>query len=526
MSLVRKGIFLFLAFSMLALLVGCGSSNSNSGHANSVGFSNTSFSGTYVFSTQGSDANTGGLLTLAGILSASNGNLSGTVDVVAPDGNYGITRNAAISSGSYSVGSDGRGQATFNVAVPAGTATFVLDFVLTSNTHGLVTEFDTNGSGSGTIDLQPAAPAQSTFNSSYAFALAGGNTSSFALAGALTLDSNGNVLSGTEDINNNGSASTVTLPPGGVVTVGSGTTPGSATIGTYSYDVFPIDTTHFKLIEVDGIIYGTGDAFTQAASLPVSSTLTFAMSGGDSSGFPIGVAGFMPLDTASNILAPGREDFNDGGNIGTTSSFTGGFSALTAGRSVLSVSSFVNGESNDIGGAYAFAAYPFTSNGITGMFLLESDTTGFLTSGVAYVQTGTSLGTSQSFGLNLTAINVGNGQGGFFEEDDIGQFNTSSSSITGVVDLNDEGSTTFKNAFSSDYQTVTTGEYNTTTSNLFSFNMYAVNAQTFLLLEVDGTQIGTGIAELQSPTSSPGPEPGIFMPGSAVRARSATVHHK
>src|SRR5579862_347518 len=141
MSLVRKGIFLFLAFSMLALLVGCGSSNSNSGHANSVGFSNSSLSGTYVFSTQGSDANTGGLLTLAGILSASNGNLSGAVDVIAPDGNFGITRNAAISSGSYSVGSDGRGQATFNVAVPAGTATFVLDFVLTSNTHGLVTEF-------------------------------------------------------------------------------------------------------------------------------------------------------------------------------------------------------------------------------------------------------------------------------------------------------------------------------------------------------------------------------------------------
>jgi len=34
--------------------------------------------------------------------------------------------------------------------------TVTLDFVLSSSSHGLVTEFDANGTGSGTIDLQSA----------------------------------------------------------------------------------------------------------------------------------------------------------------------------------------------------------------------------------------------------------------------------------------------------------------------------------------------------------------------------------
>ena len=112
------------------------------------------------------------------------------------------TSEAIASSSSYGVNTDGRGQAS--LISPAGT--IVLDFVLTSGSHGLVTEFDGNGTGSGTLDLQTALTGQSQLAGSYAFALGGfdasGNPS--ATVGAFALDQNGNITTGAQDINDNG----------------------------------------------------------------------------------------------------------------------------------------------------------------------------------------------------------------------------------------------------------------------------------------------------------------------------------
>ena len=78
----------------------------------------------------------------------------GTIDLNDPALSAPVA-NAAISSSSYSVGVDGRGKATLNTSSPFGT--IVLDFVLQDSAHGLVTEFDGNASGSGTLDVQTAA---------------------------------------------------------------------------------------------------------------------------------------------------------------------------------------------------------------------------------------------------------------------------------------------------------------------------------------------------------------------------------
>jgi hypothetical protein len=514
---VRNGFVLLLALSALLFLAACGSSTPAAQAPPTGGFTASDFNGNYTFSTAGYDAN-GFFLTMAGTLVA-NGTLgiSGTVDIITSDPTYGVSPNQSIGNGSYSLGPDGRGQINFTATTVAGTTGFTLDFVLSSSAHGQITEFDANGTGSGTIDLQ-TLPSQSQLAGSYTFNISGtGSTSTFATVGTMTLGTGGNVTAGFQDFNNGGGITADSaLSTSDFVNVGTGTTPGSAEfvtpLGTYLYDVYAIDSTHLKLIEIDGQLVTVGDIFTQATALPASATLAFTMSGGDASGEPLALGGFIPLDSNSNVLGGGLEDFNDDGAIGQDASFSGGFSPLTNGRSVLTLSAFENGSANDIAGTYTFAAYPFTSNGVTGVELLEIDVDE-VTSGVAYVQTGTTFAASQGYGLNLSAIDPATEASGAFEEDDIAEFTSSSTGFTGILDINDEGSTTPQQSLSGTYSAAAAGYYNVTINqtdyDLETFNLYAVNDSTFLMLEIDPGQIGTGAVEIQNATAAPGGIPGI-----------------
>ena len=157
------------AITSIFLITGCGNGNGGIVPITPVGFSNSSLTGTYVFSTIGVDSNEGAPLSLAGAFQANGtgGIGGGTMDVVAPGLDVLETGQSINPNSSYYVNSDGRGQVTLNIS--GGTS--VLDFVLTSTSHGLVTEFDGNGTGSGTLDLQTALTGQSQIAGPYAFAI-------------------------------------------------------------------------------------------------------------------------------------------------------------------------------------------------------------------------------------------------------------------------------------------------------------------------------------------------------------------
>ncbi len=506
---VRQGFSLLLAVSSLAFLAACGgSSTPRAVPPPSGGFSPSSLSGTYVFSTTGSDSTVGAPIVLVGdfVANGNGGITGGSID--AEDGGVGVQPAQAITGGSYTMTVDGRGLATLDTA----SGNFVLDFVLTSKTHGLVTEFDTFGSGSGVLDLQPAAVTQSAI-ASLTFGLTGfGSSAAFATAGTVSLDASGMVTAGFADFNNGGSATTnYTVPTTSFITVGSGTAPGTANLvspfGTLVFDVYAIDSTHLKLVETDGLFILTGDAYTPATTLPASSTLVFSMGGFDSGNLPLALAGTIPFDANSAVAAGGIEDFNDNGAIGQQTAITGGFTAIAGGRSTLALTGFSNGAANGVSGTYSFAAYPFTTNGVSGVELVEIDnptTIGFngVTVGTGFVQTSTSIAATQGFGMNLSAINVGTA-GGFFEEDDIAEFTTTSTGFTGIVDLNDEGTTTFNQALNGTYS-APSGGVSAFQTNFFNGNFYIVNGSTALVLETDNNQIGTGIAEQQSGSGIPG----------------------
>jgi hypothetical protein len=513
---VRKGIFLLLALSALVFLVACGGSSIvKVVPPPSGGFTNSNLNGTYVFSTTGVDFN-GVFLTIVGdfVANGSGTISSGALDLVSADTSVGVFPNQTITSSTYSITPDGRGQAILNTA----NGPVTLDFALQSGTHGLVTEFDTLGTGSGTIDAMPATVAQTAL-SNLTFGLSGTGAGpsyiSFATIGSLTVDPNGLVTAGAEDFNNGGTPTTNTAitPTTSFVTVGTGTAPGTAklitSVGTFTYDVYAVDSTHLKFVETDGSFFTSGDAYVPATAIPTQ-TLAYTMAGFDTSGFPIAMGGFLPVSSSATIVA-GVEDFNDGGTLGTGTSVGGSFSALAGGRSVLQVTGFVNG-ANGATGTYNFAAYPFVSNGITGIQLLDIDT-GLVTSGVAYAQSATSVVASQGYALNLSALNFGGTS--IFEEDDTAEFTTTSSGFTGVVDLNDESSLAFKQALSGTYSVDGTGRGTAAAPNFFNFNFYVVNSSTALLLETDQTQVGTGVFELQGNGASPG---AIKAPGSLLRA--------
>jgi hypothetical protein len=503
MSLRNRVVLPIVALLPLSFLVACGSGSPAAVPPPGGTFSNSSLKGTYVFSVVGSDS-VGNFLAMTGTLTADgNGNLSGgPFDVNNPNGAGLVQGLTAQSGSSYRVTVDGRGTAT--IVTTAGKLGF--DFVLNSSQGGLITEFDSNGTGSGTLDLQSSV-SQADIAGSYAFSFSGTSGIGPALCnyaptgavfvipiatvGAVTLDSGGAITAGLQDLNNNCNSTSLTaLPVSGSVSLA--TVPGIATLhsaGNFTFDVYPISSSHLKFIETDSTgIVTAGDAITQAASIPAGANV-FTLAGFDvTMGGPFTAAGVIDTDGSGNVTG-GAEDINDaGGNNRDTqvTSFTGSYTALAGGRSVLSLTGFNNG-AGGVTGNYQFAIYPYSG----GWQVLEIDGAG-ITSGVAYAQTPAPLASPEGFALNLTGSNQ------MGEEDDIAEFVNDNGTLTGLIDFNDQNSTfgeqlTPDQRFSGTYTAgqLATGR-STIASNSFNLVSYPIDASTSVFVEVDSTQVGLG----------------------------------
>src|ERR1700731_504239 len=203
---VRNALVLLLSTSALLFLAGCGGNGAtitNPVAPPSGAFSANSLNGTYVFSVSGADFG-GAPLAIVGTLTAngSGGITGGAVDI--SDAQITPVPNVSVGGGSYNVSVDGRGRATLILSNSRFASTLLLDFVLSSSSHGLVIELDSNGSGSGTLDLQTAGV---TPTGTYAFSLSGaritGSTATpWATVGNFTLS--GATIAGTDDFNEGG----------------------------------------------------------------------------------------------------------------------------------------------------------------------------------------------------------------------------------------------------------------------------------------------------------------------------------
>jgi len=518
MSLRNRFVLPVLALLSIAMLVGCGSSGSSrSTPPPSGAFTNSDLSGTYVFSIAGQDATGGGgFIAIAGTFTADgSGNITGGT-ITANDPFEGLLSGQPVTNGTYNVGVDGRpasgnGQLVLNTSV----VPFVFDFVLTSSSHGLITLYDpNNGTGSGTFDLQASVTQSNIESQTYAFNFSGvqfitasGIQNSFATAGAFALDANGAIgvsTTGFQDFNENGlavcSASTGCQITAGSVNLAS--IPGIASLtssaGTYSFDVYPVDSTHLKFVETDPAVIMAGDAFSQSASMPTGNNV-FSLAGFDSlAQGPFTAAGIFDLDGSGNVASDSIEDINDvglvsevGSVVSGSATITGNYTALTNGRSVITLSGFANGTNGGTCSACQFAAYP--SSG--GLQLIEIDDGGS-TVGVAYTQTATALPSAATgYGMNITGNNG-------VEEDDIAEFTNNNGAFSaGHIDFNDDGSTNFDLNFSSTYSADSTVAGRGTVApgtNGLNLTGYVVDNATVVLVETDTNPIQVGLGSMVS----------------------------
>jgi hypothetical protein len=522
---------LAMALGMATALTGCGGSQSQPDNAAvpppGATFSDSTLNGTYVVSFSGTDISGGyeSFFTVAGTLTTNGAGAitSGTLDLIDPA--LGSTFGTGYSfsrlpvSGSYSVTADGRGSGTISMTVNGNPVTMGIDFALASSSHGLISRFDSGGSGSGTLDATSGVP-QSAIAGSYAFGLDGvdGTVQNYlSAAGAVTLDADGNISSGVQDFSDNGNATNLqALSLQGNVTAGApGTaqlTTGASAFGTLHFDVWPIDPTHLKLIETDSTAFLAGDAYvsTGHTAFP-SGQLVFTFSGEDTEQGPFASGGVITSDGMSQITA-GLEDVNDEGEVAESPRVGGSFTA-SGPRASLTLNGIYNGylEGNTpFTGNYTFAAYPF--NG--GVVLLETDNGGGTSLGIsggdAFVQGATSLSSAAGYALNLTGANSDG------EADMIAEFTTSSSALSGIYDANNLGLLVLDASLGSNgvYSAAASGTGSAqfpqlqTTGNSYlgalDFTYFVVDGSTAILLETDSGQTATGVLLQQGGSPSPG----------------------
>jgi hypothetical protein len=518
----RKGFVLLVALSALTFLIACGSNNgvTSATAPPSGSFSNSNLNGTYVFEVSGIDSS-GAAYTLGGTLTAngSGGNGTGTVsggtidinDINTTEFPNGPIAEATINNNSqYTISVDGRGQITIGTNV-SGLGNLTFDLVLSSSSHGLITEFDTFGTASGTIDAQTAG---ATPSGAYAFSFSGADSTGSALATVGNFSLNGTTAAGLEDYVEDGLV-TVTEPQNLSATLTAATSsapasfamvfPGIGT-GTLTFDVFPIDGTHLKFIETDSSAAFSGDAFSQTSTaLPVG-TLPFTIEGVQSAA-SFAAGGFMVTDSSGDITSNSSEDVNLGGTVASVPSFSASYAASPASSGRYELTNF-----QTFTGGSAYAAYP--SSG--GLLLLEIDGTG-LSFGAAYgPQTSTTLAADEGYGLNLSGENLSSGSSSEIEIDDIAEFTSASSgaTVTGVIDENyEEGTPIFGVALSGTYTapdssgrggiaaTAANGS-NSTINGGFDLTFYTLDGTTFPFVETDSGQVATGVFVEQSSSSN------------------------
>jgi len=466
-----------------------------------TGSTTSALNGQYAFLLTGADI-TGFYVAAGSVVADGNGNISSGeedfCDISACD-------FVQFTNGTYSVGDDGRGSIQFSTA-DLGPQTFAV--VVTSSSHGLITEFDGTETSSGTLDLQDANSFDvGQFTGGFSFALAGVDLQNgvFAdLGGVLIADGSGGFNNGTIDVNDEqtgfGTSTGVVLPVNtsidsfGRVTVSNGST-------TFAYYI--VNAKAIRMIQEDNNFLSGGSAYTQGtgslsvANLAGKSVFTEA---GISVFGSLALAGQFTADSGGSVSS-GLMDVNDGGTISNGSISGSSFSSFASARGTLGLSGGVSANVAE------FQVYlvdpgvnildPNSSTGGGGALLLDSDS-GAIGIGEIVPQSG-SASFQGNYGANLQAFTTTD------ELDLEGQLAAMSGNLTGTGDLNDidlnvdtiqlSPSQTLTGTFTADGANPGrfTGSLQIGNVEIVNLVYYQATSSQVILVEVDEVQQGNGV---------------------------------
>jgi len=226
-----------------------------------------------------------------------------------------------IAKGSISVGSDGRGTLSLT---PTSAPPETFSITVVNNKHILITQFDTNATASGSLDLQTAPTSVPSGGNAFAlsdpydeYVLGGVLTSSGASVTAITASEADDDIGGAAHF---GFAltcpvCTITAPDA----AGRGTiTLTDPNVGSMELAYYVVGSEAFRLIEFDKAAFLSGSMYGQGSGTFSPSTLAkpfaFAQSGiGSSTGTGIGVWAAAGQFTGNGTtLSAGVADVNQG----------------------------------------------------------------------------------------------------------------------------------------------------------------------------------------------------------------------
>jgi hypothetical protein len=473
--------------------------------------------GNYVFSISGTDKNQSFYSAAGAFTVGSNGAITGGEEdfVDATHQHAGL----GISSGTYTTSGSGSGNLSITLTT---TPTMIgvngvetLNVALVSKVKGLVTEFDSFATSTGTFDAQPNPLV--TASGGYAFYSIGQDAAGLpmTIGGVFDVDAppsisgNGSVF----DVNDGG---TLYLDE----SFQSGTVVGPDSFGRVVIDLYPavtsleksafalsgymIDATHIQFVEGGDVLHGVtgGMALGQGNNTGTfngtsfSGSYVFGASGLEHTGGEIQLAGLLTAD-ADNTLS---------GNLSSNN-----LSAQTAqGGSAITGGTYTAGPEGRVTVTGLAAGANFTYNLILyltgdGHALLTSADSGEVLAGEAFQRSGTAPFTASSFAgsyatsvAEFTSADLNFAGNGLVVADGV-------SSFKGNLDLNEQdlpvSDLPVTGTFTANAKGIFTGNvsglYTTNTAFPVDFTYYVVDPALVLGIETDATQETLVYFELQ-----------------------------
>jgi hypothetical protein len=463
----------------------------------------------------------------------------GNVDLVDASGNASpATSVPVMPTSTYSIGPDGRGQIQLLINTIAlnggfgvnGSGAFTLSVVFVTPQHALLSETDSFGSATGTLDRQntndlASFEAGSWNNATYSLTLSGVEWSApnpdYFVASAVTVDLPGNSYSYITDQSDRG---VITSAPFATVSHGLSATralngelifsPVNLGLRTqFNLDAWLIDASHFVITDWRDSFTGSPDVIVagymtaQPSSPSVSGTYAFTEAGATPAAQP---------QAAGGILTCGSSGILDvtplGGAALDNQPISTACAAPVNGRGLIAISGAT------AAGISQFAAYPTTDQGL---YLIELDggstgTSGSSGAGVALQQTISGPVASDFSGKYASNFRASTAPG---TQNFAGQIISDGVSVlSGTADVNDFSTTAAPPAGTPSLNATLTGSFTAATDGRFPLTLaithatgqpapefttldsacYIVDTSRCLLLGLDTTAPGTGVLLLQN----------------------------
>jgi len=487
-----------------------------------------------------------GPYTFGGVIAGDgNGNItSGSLDLVDAAGNASpASEVGVISPSTYSIGADGCGQINLTINTSGlnttfgvnGKGTITLSVAFVTPQHALLSETDSFGGGTGTLDLQNAADlalfvnGSAGLNGAYSLKLAGVEESNpqagYLVAAAMTIESSPSSYGETgyiADQSDKGAITSVpfatlshfgqaTLSPNGELALSS------VNLGLptqFNLDLWLIDTNHFVVTDWRDAFVGTpnvivgGYLTVQPSSPAVSGAYAFTETGATTTAQPQVAGGILTCGSVGTLdVTPLSGTGESDEPISATCT------APANGRGLIAISG------STTAGISQFAAYPTLDQGL---YLIELDGGSEGASGPS----GAGVALQQTLSVPISASSfTGNYASNFLASTVLGSENLAGqvvsdgvSALSGTVDVNSFNATAAPPVGTPSSNATLSGSFDADNSGRFILTLtitpavgqsapelttihpacYIVDANTCLLLGLDATAPGAGILQLQN----------------------------